>query len=88
VRFLADRIELNFDGVVVFTMESPVIVIGLQRFRYPDPGSRDALCGLISAPVAAMRSGTGERIEIRFSPDRQLMMTHVRSRSETLLSRS
>ena len=88
VRFLADRIELNFDGVIVFTTENPVIVIGLQRFRYPEPGSRDALCGLINAPVTATRSGAGERIEIRFSPDRQLTMTHVRSRSETFLNRS
>ncbi|MDP9179024.1 MAG: hypothetical protein M3O61_15210 [Gemmatimonadota bacterium] len=88
IRFFFDRIELDFGGVIVLTTDSPVIVSGLQRFRYPDPGSRDALCGLIGASVEAMRAVSGERIEIRFSPDRQLIMTHARSRSATVLNRS
>ncbi|HYN81629.1 MAG TPA: hypothetical protein VES88_09025 [Gemmatimonadaceae bacterium] len=79
IRFLSDRVELDFGGVTIQTTDSPVIVSGLQRYRYPDSGSRDALCGLIGASVEAMRAVSGEKIEIRFSAERQLFMSRVRT---------
>jgi hypothetical protein len=86
IRFFSDAIELDFSGVIVTTTDNPVIVSGLQRARYPDPGSRDALCILIGAPVEAMRAATGERIEIRFSGDRQLIVQHPQSRHVTIVN--
>lgn len=88
IRFFSDRIELDFGGVTVQSTESPVIVSGLQRYRYPDSGSRDALCGLIGASVEATRAVSGEKIEIRFSADRQLIIPLAQPRLVTIRNRS
>ncbi|HLE57452.1 MAG TPA: hypothetical protein VJB15_10235 [Rhodothermia bacterium] len=88
IRFLSGRVELDFSGVIVLTTDSPVVVIGLQRLRYPDAGSRDALCSLIGAAVEAARAAPGERLELRMGQDRQLIVPHARSRSVAVGSRT
>ncbi len=88
VRFLSESVELNFSEAVVVTTDNPVVTNGLQRFRYPDAGSRDALCGLIGASVEAARTVPGERLELRFAHDRQLIVPNIRSRTVTTRSRT
>lgn len=88
VRFLPESVELEFGGAVVLTTDNPVVTNGLQRIRYPDAGSRDALCSLIGASVEAARTMPGERLELRFASDRQLIVPNIRSRSVTNRSHS
>jgi hypothetical protein len=86
VRFLDERIEFDFGGVVVLTTDNPIVSTGLQRLRYPDAGSRDALCGLIGGSVESARTLPGERLELRFANDRQLIVPNIRSRVVTIRS--
>lgn len=66
IRFLARAIEIDFGGIVVEVGGSPLVTAGLKRFRYPEPGARDALCALIGARVERMTFSPGDRAEIRF----------------------
>jgi len=80
--------EFDFGGVFVMSRDNAVVVTGLQRLRYPDPGSHEALCTLIGAAVDAARTAPGERLDIRFSADRHLLVQHPRARSVTIVNRS
>jgi hypothetical protein len=66
VRFLARSIQLDLSGNRIELTGNPLVVCGLQRTRYPDPGSRDALCSLIGDQVQEVRAASSERIEMRF----------------------
>ena len=88
IRFFSDIIEFDFGGVLVVSRDNAVVVTGLQRVRFPDPGSHEALCTLIGAVVDTTRTAPGERIEIRFNADRHLIVQHPRARSVTIGSRS
>jgi hypothetical protein len=66
VAFHMASIELDFSGVRVRINGNPAVVCGVQRYRYPDPGSRDALCSLIGARVERVGMVTPERIDVSF----------------------
>jgi hypothetical protein len=66
-------IELDFAGVRVGVSGNPQLLCGGQRFRYPDSGSRDAICSLIGDRVLAVRSAS-DRFEIRFISGADLMI--------------
>jgi hypothetical protein len=42
------------------------------RLRFPEPGSRDALCSLIGSEVAAVTVSDDDRIELELHGDRRL----------------
>lgn len=66
VRFLVRAMEFDFGGLVVEVSGNPIVTAGSKRFRYPETGSRDAICALIGARVERMRFTQGDRTEIRF----------------------
>ena len=66
VRFLVRAIEIDFGGLIVEVSGNPIVTAGPKRFRYPESGSRDALCALIGTRVERMRFTQGDRTEIRF----------------------
>jgi hypothetical protein len=74
VRFLSRTIELEFGGTVVGIPGNPIVTAGARRYRYPDPGSRDALCSLIGARVERMKSTAGDRTELRFDTGWELII--------------
>lgn len=82
VRFLKRAVEIDFGGLVVEISGNPIVTAGSQRFRYPDGGSRDALCALIGTRVERMRSVAGDRTEIRFDTGWELAI----SRSNTAVA--
>lgn len=51
VCFVRDYVELHFDGPILRSLASPVIVADAGRFEFPTAGSRDALCALIGLTV-------------------------------------
>ena len=73
VLFDFKSIKLDFAGVRVEVSGNPQVLSGGQRFRFPDSGSRDALCSLIGDRVLAVRSAS-DRIEIRFISGADLMI--------------
>lgn len=74
VRFLSRTIEMEFGGSVIGIPGNPIVNAGARRYRYPDPGSRDALCSLIGARVERMKSAGGDRTEIRFDTGWELIV--------------
>lgn len=66
VRFSIRAMEIDFGGVVLEVSGNPIVTAGAKRFRYPESGSRDALCALIGTRVERMRFTPGDRTEIRF----------------------
>ena len=88
IRFFSDMMEFDFGGVLVMSKDNAVVITGLQRLRYPDPGSHEALCSLIGALADTTRTAPGDRLEIRFSADRHLIVEHPRSRPVKIVNRS
>jgi hypothetical protein len=62
--FVMDYVEFMFNGPVLRALASPSVQSGEMRFRFPEPGSRDALCSLIGSKVLAITITEGERIEV------------------------
>jgi hypothetical protein len=74
VRFLSRTIEMEFGGIVIGIPGNPIVNAGARRYRYPDPGSRDALCSLIGARVERMKASAGDRTELRFDTGWELII--------------
>ncbi len=51
VSFVRDYVELRIDYNIVRCMTGPIVRTANGDFRFPQPGSRDALCGLIDRVV-------------------------------------
>lgn len=75
VRFLARTVEIDFGGVTVEVSGTQIVTAGSKRFRYPEPGSRDALCVLIGSCVQRMRTTAGNRAELRFDTGWELVIS-------------
>ena len=65
VAFVRDYVEINFDGPIVRSLSSPIINVGGADFRFPDAGSRDALCELIGTSLEGVHESDAE-IVLRF----------------------
>jgi hypothetical protein len=74
VQFSSEAIDLDFGGMRLAVRGNPVTVCGVQRVRYPDAGSRDALCSLIGDRVRAVRSPSVDRVEVVFDSGCGLVM--------------
>jgi len=51
VCFVRDYVEFHFDGAILRSLSNPIILIQGVEHRFPEPGSRDALCKLIGSTV-------------------------------------
>jgi hypothetical protein len=65
VSFVMDYVEFHFNGPVLRALSSPVLDYHGRRVRFPEPGSRDALCSLIGTEVAAVEVREHDRIALR-----------------------
>jgi hypothetical protein len=54
VSFVADYVEFNFNGPIVRAISRPIVRITDETARFPDAGSRDALCSLIFGIVVSV----------------------------------
>jgi len=66
VKFLANEVVLEIGATRIELRGNPLIVCGSQRTRYPEIGSRDALCNLIGDRIESVRAASPERIEVHF----------------------
>lgn len=67
VSFVMDYVELHFNGSYLRLLVPPVVERGGQVARFPEPGSRDALCARIGAEVRAIRAADGGELHVEFS---------------------
>jgi hypothetical protein len=74
VKFLAGSIVVELGITRLELTGNPLIVCGSQRTRFPDGGSRDALCSLIGDKVESMRAPSPERVEIHFMSGCELII--------------
>jgi len=67
VSFVMDYVELHFNGSYLRCLVPPVVEQGGRVARFPEPGSRDALCALIGAEVRAIGAVDGGELRVEFS---------------------
>jgi hypothetical protein len=67
VAFVMDYVEFHFNGPVLRAISNPVVQMADGRYEFPQSGSRDALCSLISRDVLSIRLAEGSSIELTLS---------------------
>jgi len=65
VSFVMDYVEFHFNGPVLRALSNPALDYQGHRVRFPDAGSRDALCTLIGSEVTSIDVRKHDRIELR-----------------------
>jgi len=75
IRFLTEGFEMDFSGARVAISGTPTITCAAQRYRFPEAGSRDALCDLIGSRVERMRVAASDRLELGFDVGCELVTT-------------
>ena len=64
VGFIRDYVEFYFDGPIIRSLSVPNLNIGGVEHQFPEPGSRDALCGTIGSTVTAVKVDEGRSVRI------------------------
>ena len=67
VAFVRDCVEFHFDGPILRSRAAPQVVIGEATYRFPKPGSRDALCLVIGATVQSLSLDESRHLEFTTS---------------------
>jgi len=67
VSFVHDYVELHFDGKIVRSLTMPTVNLASAQHKFPETGSRDALCSLIGLTVERVTVKEDVYIEIAFS---------------------
>jgi hypothetical protein len=67
VTFVQDYVQLHFDGPCLTAYVWPQVHNQGRSIRWPSPGYRDALCGLIGHIVVRAFEEPGERLAIQFA---------------------
>ena len=72
VSFVRDYVEFHFDGPVLRALTPPLLTSEKGEWRFPGPGSRDGLCGLIGDRVSSVEVDDEARICLLFDSGRVL----------------
>lgn len=67
ISFVHDGVEFHFEGPVLHSRGDPQVGIGDAVYRFPKPGSRDALCLLVGATVVSLRLDEPRHLEFTTS---------------------
>lgn len=94
VCFVMDYVELHFNGSYLRCLERPTVMLsGQPPVRFPDGGSRDALCALIDSTLltvaaaddgelrATFSSGAGLRVDLAHAHRRSPEAIHFRNQA-------
>jgi hypothetical protein len=65
VCFVRDYVDLDFDGPLLRSFLGPIADANGERVRFPEAGSRDALCAFVGMTVSQVRE-TPRDLSIRF----------------------
>ena len=75
VIFVVDYLQFDFNGSRLTVFSRPVVEIRGHRERFPEHGSRDALCSLIQQEVTGASARDGDSIEIIFRSGAHLLIS-------------
>ena len=75
VAFVMNYVEFKFNGPVLRALTNPIVESDGLRLRFPESGSRDALCSLIGSEVEAVTVNDDDRIELALTSDRRLTIS-------------
>ena len=64
VSFVRDYVEFHFDGPVLRSVSDPVVIANAIAYRFPEPSSRDALCGVIGSTVRTLKLEEHRALEL------------------------
>ena len=67
VCFVTDYVQLGFSGALLACFSEPVIETSTLKCRFPESGSRDALCSFISHAPTKILVQDGVAIILEFS---------------------
>jgi hypothetical protein len=69
VAFVCDYVEFYFGGPfpILRSISNPRIVSGEIEYRFPNSGSRDALCGVIGSKVRALSLEENKALQLTMS---------------------
>lgn len=65
--YVMDYVEIHFDGSILRALSNPTVETPSSRHTFPEPGSRDALCELITAVVADVVVDEDRWIQLHFT---------------------
>ena len=74
VSFVIDYVEFHFNGPVLRALVPPQLETASGLVRFPNPGSRDALCGLIGATVLGVAVNEDHHIQLTLSKGQRLVI--------------
>jgi hypothetical protein len=66
IAFVQDYVELHFDGRILRALSPPTLEYDGKPYRFPEAGSRDALCRLIGERVERVDVDDESRIAVVF----------------------
>lgn len=75
VRFAPASAELDLESASLSLGANVLLTIGGQRWRFPEAGSRDAICSFIGARIERVRLIPADRVEISFDNGGQLSVS-------------
>jgi hypothetical protein len=67
VCFVRDYVEFHFDGPLLRSLSNPLVTVGGRQHRFPDVGSRDALCRAIGETVTGLVIADGSAATLHMS---------------------
>ena len=67
VCFVMDYVELHFNGSYLRCLTPPTVARSGTVVTFPKPGSRDALCALITVELRLIEATDGEELRAEFS---------------------
>ena len=74
ISFVRDYVEVHFDGPILRSVSNPIVVIKAVEHRFPEPGSRDALCKVIGTTVLAVKLEDGHAFELSTSGGHKIII--------------
>ena len=74
VCFVMDYVEFHFNGPILRALSDPKVKLSDASWRFPEAGSREALCGLIGLTVEEVFVIAGREMELRFAADKSLFI--------------
>jgi hypothetical protein len=69
VCFVRDYVEFHFDGPIVRSLSNPSVLIHGTKYRFPEPGSRDAMCHVIGSAVRTMHVEEHQALKLTTADD-------------------
>jgi hypothetical protein len=73
VCFVMDYLELRFNGPMLRALVTAVLETPTERWVFPEPGSREAMCSLIGATVIDV--GVDDKRSIQLRCDNRMVFT-------------